>query len=286
MTITTLMAEATATVRRPFLQRISHRFTGRPASSSITLPIIAEVLVELTDYGIAPMVRIVILAGRPAILLVNDSPLAAGPRAKVLKVVRACIREKGAQGRFFPVLWADPEEEGRKDAAAESAKALEERDAARFHIGGIDLSRGPDFIAYGDGRTFTGEEVEAGRLFSPPGAAATIMMRGVHGAFLADAAASAATSASNAATARTLVASLEAGLERAEERRILINMAQHHEAEAERFSGMHAATGVAKRRADYAMRRRSHEENAAALRRAAARIVPPDRVEPAPHQEA
>ncbi|MBY0395636.1 MAG: hypothetical protein K2X91_04085 [Thermoleophilia bacterium] len=285
MTITTLMAETTATVRRPFLQRISHHLTGRPASPCITLPLIAEVLLELEAYGAAPTIRIVILEGRPAILL--EATATGFSRAKVIEVRRATIREKGAAGRIFPVLWADPEEV----AAMEAAAAVISETMAELpitllepepvHIG-MDLSSSPDLVSHVDlGQTFTREEEEAAATWAhPAGPAAAAFMMGGSGDLFPEGEPEAGPAV------HAVAESIRAGLARAEYRRTLITMAQHHEAEAERFRGMRESTTVAKRRADYAMRERTHAENAAALRRASARIVPPDRVEPAPTPEA
>lgn len=336
MTITTIMAETTATVRRPFLQRLSHHLFGRPPASTVTLPLIAEVLVRLEIYGAAPTLRIVVIEGRPAVLIVPP-PLAAGHRAAVLEVVRATIREKGAGGRFFPVLWADPEEVAAMDAALEEAgrviaetmaeipMTLHRRDeisaqdpttgltarittvetatmdllqsgraeATRLpeileaRVGGVpiavvygngehgeevhvglDLSSSPDLVTGGPdlSQTFTREEEEAGRTWAhPAGPAASAFMAGDSG--FPD---------GERITHASVAATVEAGFARAAERRRLIAMAQDHEAQAVRFAGMRDGTAVAKRRADYAMRVRSHEENAAALRRAAKRIVPGD----------
>jgi len=338
MPITTLMAETTASVRRPLLQRISHRLTGRPASARVNLPLIAEVLLYL-PAGATAAIRVVVWEDGIPRIAIDPGNLVTPPGSSesAIGVVRATLREKGAHGRYFPVRWVQPEEEAERnarlnarlaavgaviaDAVAEIPMEIIRRpeiscepfipapgggfpggiledpghleghasveaaiEARRpVHIG-MDLASRPDLVAFadGEGRTFTREEIESatgvawattGDLFShPAGPAASAMAMGGEPFPKYTPVISEETAAACAA----VVESIQGGLERLAERRALITMAQDHEGEAERLQGMREGTTVAKRKATYAMRERTHRENAAALRRAVARIRPGD----------
>lgn len=105
----TLMAEATVSVRRPLIQRLTARVFGRPPSAMVTVPLIAEVLVDVHPEG-TPSIAIIVRDGRPIIAFdAGNLVTPRGSSESAIPIVRATLREKGANGRFFPVEWTAAE---------------------------------------------------------------------------------------------------------------------------------------------------------------------------------
>lgn len=96
----TLIAETTVEVPRPFLEGFSSRLFGRPPSTTVMVPMIAEALISGPTVGKpgGPSLLIDVEKGRARVIL----NLGLLPARGVTTVQRVTLREKGTYGRMFP----------------------------------------------------------------------------------------------------------------------------------------------------------------------------------------
>lgn len=109
----TLLAEATVEVRRPLHERISSRLFGRPPTSTVSLPLVAEALVE--SGAAKGTLRIDVEGGQARVVL--DLSAVPWARDRFVSVQRVTLREKGTGGRFLKprLKFLRPERRGAID---------------------------------------------------------------------------------------------------------------------------------------------------------------------------
>lgn len=261
----TLFAEATVEIARPLHHRLIRRLVGLPNEKTISVPLIAEALVDSPGD---PEIKIEVRDGRAGVVIITDGAKSnPGGLEGYCFIRRVTLREKGTDGRHLKALTRVVRKgvEVRRPYEAPALKPLtggEELEAAVAAIGQAATPHTGGVIE--PGLPFVLGEAPAGESILPASLVARISSQESTGAIEVE-----------GGRARLVGPITVHGVPVYDPRRVepgdllrLATMETEEIAEAERLARCREATTVAKRRAGYAVREKEHRDRAAAIAKA------------------